>query len=411
MSDKIASREKPANETPLWKSLGLEEERGKPVVNVDNFMRVLEYDTNLQGLLWYDSFHDRIFTMMEESGNLNGQAHEYTDTQNIHLLAYLQNHLRIARASDSVLYQAVSAYAHRTPKNEPRDWMETLIHDGVSRIDAFLSDSLGVKHGQYERAVSKNFWISMVARIYRPGCQVDNLLILEGAQGIGKNRALRAIGGKWYAQAQGGVDDKDFYLSFQGKLLIEFGELVQLRRSEVERFKAAISCTNDRYRSPYDRTSKDHPRQCIFVGTTNEDEWLNDYSGARRFWPVKCCEENIIDIDYIEKNRDQLFAEAVKRFKENETWWEVPEAAAKEQENRRVTDPWEPIVTDWLKGHPLDVTIAEVASEALGVNPDVLDLGKSKRIANCLKVAGRRKKHTMDGNCWTMNLTEPKAEN
>lgn len=404
------NREKPSlpRDLPLWKSLGLVEERGKPVINVDNLMRVLENETHLQGILWYDSFHDRIFTSICENGTQNGQAHEYTDTQNIHLLTYLQNTLSISRASDAVLYQAVNAHAHRTARNEPRDWMESLQHDGSPRIDNFLADALGVKHGQYERAVSKNFWLTLVARVYRPGCQVDNLLILEGPQGIGKNRALRAIGGKWYAQAQGRVDDKDFYLSFQGKLLIEFGELVQLRRSEIERFKAAISCTNDRYRSPYDRTSKDHPRQCVFVGTTNEEEWIGDTSGGRRFWPVKCCESNVIDIDYIDKNRDQLFAEAVARFKANETWWEMPESALVEQENRRITDPWEPIIADWLKGHPNDVTVAEAAYEAIGVDPDVLDLGKSKRIANCLKIAGRKKKHTANGNVWTLNLAEPK---
>lgn len=405
----VGRREKPLKDAiPLWKSLGLAEERGKPVINADNMLRVLENDPHLEGILWYDSFHDRIFTTIGADASTNCQMREYTDTENIHLLTYFQGHLGIGKANDTILRQAVVAQAYRHSRNELRDWLDTLVHDGSPRIDDFMSSALGARKSIYTRAVSKNFWLSMVARVYRPGCQVDNMVVLEGMQGIGKNKALRAIGGKFYAQAPGTPDDKDFYLAFQGKLLIEFAELANLKKADAERIKSCITCTNDRYRSPYDRTSKDHPRQCIFVGTTNESRWLTDPSGARRFWPIKCEEENLLNVKYIEDHHDQLFAEAVSRFKQNETWWEVPESAPEEQEARRIPDAWEDAVAEYSKGHPQEITVAEVA-DYLQIPLERLNMAEQKRIASCLRLAGRQDKHTNQGNRWVLpvNRSEP----
>lgn len=400
--ERFKDREKPALSIPLWKGLNLFEERGRPIISADNLLRVLDHDKNLSGVVWYDSFYDRMYTAIGQDGTLDGQAWEYTDTEHIHLLTYMQGHLGIARCTDTVLRQAITAYAYRNRRNAPREWLDSLKHDGVPRIDTFLTNALGARPSLYSRAVSKNFWLSMVARIFRPGCQMDNMLVLEGAQGIGKNRVLRAIGKDWYAQAPGTPEEKDFYLAFQGKLIVEFAELANLRKSDIEKVKSCITCPNDRYRSPYERTSKDHPRQCIFVGTTNESEWLNDSQG-RRFWPVKCEEEGLINVEYVEQNREQLFAEAVERFKANETWWEVPEAAKEEQEARRIRDPWEEIIRDWLKGHPDPVSVLDVAVAALELPPERIGMLEAKRIAGCLKACSRMLKHTTLGNVWTVH--------
>lgn len=404
-------REKPTKDAiELWRSLGLVEERNRPVANEDNLRRVLEYDPNLQGVVWYDVFHDKIFTTLGSNGELNGHAGEFTDTENLHLLTYLQNHLSIHKAKKTVLFDAVDAHAHANPKNEVKDWMESLVHDGKPRIDTFMSYGMGAKHHMYTRAVSKNFWLSMVARVYKPGCQVDNLVVLEGAQGIGKNRAWRAVGGKWYTQTKCRPDEKDFYLTLQGKLIVEFNELVAVRRSDAEEMKACISCTVDNYRTPYGRVSRDHPRQCVFVGSTNEPFYISDPSGGRRFWPIKCNEENLIDIDYIEQNREQLFAEAVARFKAGETWWEMPEEALEEQEARRITDELETPVKTWSDSHSWDITIADLAADLLEIQVADLDVPMQRRLAVCLRLAGRVKVHTAEGNVWRLNSVKTPNE-
>lgn len=403
-------REKPIKDgVPLWKSLDLIEERGKPLINADNLMRVLEHDQRLQGMIWYDRFHDKIFTTLDRTGEPNGHPSEYSDTENLHLLTYIQSHLEIPKANKLTLFDAVVAHANAHPKNEIKDWLDTLVHDERPRIDNFFPVALGSKHGQYERAVSKNFWLSMIARIYRPGCQVDNLVVLEGAQGIGKNRAWRAVGGKWYSQTMGDPKDKDFYLSLQGKLVVEFNELATVKRADAERMKACISCTVDNYRTPYERVSRDHPRQCIFVGSTNEPFYISDPSGGRRFWPIKCNESDIINIEYIEKNREQLFAEAVARFKANETWWEVPESALREQEARRVSDEWEDSIRVYSSSHTWDLTLSEIAREVMKIDIEDLDLGTQRRIGACLRIVGREKVHNDTGNVWRLTL-KSKAE-
>lgn len=390
----------PIADLPIWHSLGLIAERGKPIINADNMLRVLENDQAIQGILWYDEFQDRIYTTIGADATINGKASEYTDTENIHLLTYFQGHLGISKCTETVLRQAVLSCAHRNKRNTARDWLDSLKHDGSPRIDTFLSSALGARPSVYSRAVSKNFWISMAARIQRPGCQVDNMMVFEGPQGIGKNKVLRAIGRDWYAQAPGTPDDKDFYLAFQGKLLIEFSELANIRKSDTEKIKSCISCPTDRYRSPYERSSKDHPRQCVFVGTTNDNEWLHDPGGARRFWPIKCEEDGMINVEYVEANRDQLFAEATSRFKAGETWWEAPESAKQEQEARRVRDPWEEIIRDWLSGHPDSVSVLQVACDALDLKIDKVGMLESKRIAGCLRACSRVIKHCVQGNVW-----------
>jgi predicted P-loop ATPase len=183
----------------------------------------------------------------------------------------------------------------------------------------------------------------MVARVYRPGCQQDHMIVLEGPQGIGKSSALRTIGGDYFAEQHEAITGKGFFEVLQGKLLIEISELDAFRHAAITKVKQVITCTNDRFRNPYDRHAQDHPRQCVFAGTTNKDDWNQDETGARRFWPIAC--QRQIDIEAIRIHRDQFFAEAVARFKAGATWWEMPaEETQREQEQRYVPPAWvEPI--------------------------------------------------------------------
>lgn len=365
----------------LWQKYGIVcTKQGQPVCNVDNVVRVFEQMVAMQGLVWYDEFHDKHFT------NWNSTSpREWADIDTLKLTQILQRQLGLLRISDDIVYKAVMIYAERTIKNEPRDWMNSLAWDGENRLETFFIESFGMQDSEYARAASQNWWISMAARIFHPGCKVDTMIILEGAQGKFKSMALSVIGGKWFAEAQESPLSKDFYMALHGKLIIEISELDSFRRAEDTLIKRLLACYVDRYRPPYGRASRDFPRQCVFVGTTNEDAYLKDHTGARRFWPVKIGE---IDIERIRAEREQLFAEAAARFKRGETWYHMPgDQTAEQQEWRRQMDEWETIIADFVKLKD-ETTVKEVATEALKIDLSKLDLLVQRRIGKILRTIG-----------------------
>ncbi|MBK8260172.1 MAG: hypothetical protein IPK80_02405 [Nannocystis sp.] len=183
--------------------------------------------------------------------------------------------------------------------------------DEVERVDTFLTKYIPCNGDEELRAVvGRRFLVSLVRRIFEPGCQSDQLLVLEGDQGIYKSSAFRAlVGDEWFSDASFNVEDKDAVMVIFSKWLIEFGELSTLDRTTAEHTKAFITRRSDRIRAPFDRKAKDYPRQCLFVGSTNKDEYLKDDTGNRRYWPFKVVSN--CEIDLIRRDREQLFAEAL----------------------------------------------------------------------------------------------------
>ncbi len=245
------------------------------------------------------------------------------------------------------------AFAHAF--HPVREYLQSLHWDGTPRIDRWLSDAFEVEATAYSMAVGKNTLIGAVARVMRPGCQMDTMLILEGEQGIGKTRAVRALAGQdWYCETIEKPGTKDFYQSLRGMWIVEMGELDSLRKSDVTRVKQVLSSTADNYRPSFGKRSVSFPRQNIFIGTTNETHYLIDPTGARRFWPVKCLSSNV---DYIQAMRDQLWAEALHRFQKGEPWHEVPEDEAREQQDARYdADSLEDIVGAWVRNPETELT-------------------------------------------------------
>ena len=378
-----------------WERLGVATaQNGSPICNVDNAQRVIEGREEFKDLIWYDDFHKRYLTKFSFMTFEQGPAREWTDVDCLNLTSFMQRHLGLRRMSDEMVHKASIIVAHRNAKNEPRDWLNSLSWDGVPRCDAFFTDCFGAAPTAYARAASKNFWIGMAARVFLPGCQLDNMVVLEGSQGIGKTRALRAIGGPWYAEAKEAVTSSDFFMILHGKLIVEIAELDSFNRAEVTRIKQVVTCSTDRYRSPYARSAQDHPRMSIFVGTTNEQAYLRDNTGARRFWPMRC---GVVDLAKIEAQREQLFAEAVARFKLKETWHEMPLAETmREQEDRRQVDEWELIVSEFLKGQ-FQTTTRDVAWH-LKIETAKLDMILQKRIAAVLRTLGWEKRMARDGD-------------
>jgi predicted P-loop ATPase len=284
---------------------------------------------------------------------------EVSDIDVVRIKKWLAEHYRF-EPSDDRIWQAISAIADENRFHPVRDYLDTLEWDGKPRLDTWLKDYLNAEAPEpYLSAVSRKVLCAMVARIYRPGTKFDYVLILEGFQGVGKSTALRNLAGDaWFSDAEIDVSDKDAVMTMRSKWLIELGELSGMRSADVELLKAFVSRTEDRIRVPYGKRAENFPRQCIFIGSTNRDEYLKDPTGNRRFWPVKV---GACDFKQLELDRDQLFAEAKIAWGLGEPLYlespDMVKAAVKEQEARTVRDSFDDLISDWLSKGESDDSI------------------------------------------------------
>lgn len=308
---------------------------------------------------------------------------------------------------------AVRAVAELNRYHPVRDWLESLHHDGKPRLDTWLTRYLGVDASPYSRAVARAFLVAMVARIMQPGCKHDHVLVLGGAQGIGKSTACGILGGEYAGDNMPSIRDgaREAGLYLRGHWLVELAELAPSRKAEAEDLKAFLTRATDEIRAPYARRADVVPRQCVFVGTTNETAFLRDASGGRRFWPVTCGAK--IEAEALAEDREQLFAEAVAAFRAGEQWHLPPDLerqAAIEQEAAREEHPWEQPIRRILDGltegdgfdrQPKDsVTISELLT-LLGIPAAQHTSGNARQVAGILRMFGWSRGHTRTGKAWT----------
>jgi putative DNA primase/helicase len=304
----------------------------------------------------------------------------------------MQQAIGMHSIAESQVASAARYVARQRVRHCAREQAQSFTWDHEPRIALAFEDFWGVmpasnQPSEYIRAVSFNFFVALIARIMRPGCQLDTMVIFEGPQGIGKSRALRILGGDWYSLAAESVTSKDFFQVLPGCWLLEIGEMDSFSRAERERTKLVISTPTDRYRPSYARNARDFPRQCVFAGTTNHDDYGNDDTGLRRFLPVRCTE---IDIPGLSTARPQLLAEALHHFSAGAHWWDVPRATDA-QADRQAVDIWTDIVLDYVIGKP-DVAIADVLRDALKIRDADMTRVQELRVGRILKLADWTKK-------------------
>ena len=295
--------------------------------------------------------------------------------------------------SHDAAWTACQLAAAERSRHPVQAYLETLAWDGELRIDHWLQTYLGSP--EEGRHVGAWWLISAVARAMRPGCQVDHALILEGPQGARKSTALRILAGEWYQGALGDLRDKDGVQSLLGAWIVEISELEAIRGQAVSRVKEFLTQTHDRYRPSYGRGQVVRPRSCVFAGTTNDAAYLYDSTGARRFWPVSV---QALDLDALERDRDQLWAEAVIQYRDGVQWWprqsDEPELA-EIADSRTVHDPWEPIVAARIADRA-DWSAREILSEVLKLDTQHLDRTAAMRVGaicrrlGCSKVRSQR---------------------
>jgi len=377
-----------------WSQLGLSVNAGgQPALNMDNVLRFLEGE---KAPIWRDSFSGKIRTGWDFSVHRpSDKPHDWHDSDVLSLLLYLQRHLGLTKIAEDAVLKAVESYAYSHTKSEPAEWLLGLVWDKKPRLNNMLTDVFHVKPSQYHEHVISNCFKAMVARVLNPGCKADEMMVLIGPQGCRKSTALEIIGGQWYASVQQKVDTDDFTRAVHGKMLVEIAELTAFKKADSEAIKRMLSTPSDRYTEKYARYAQDVPRTCIFVGTTNQDEFLNDPTGARRFWPVILPDDKPIDTERLKEQREQLFAEAVYRWKYLAEPWHVVDnvEALKATDAHRVGDPWEEQVLLWVMGIT-DPTIYDICTSALKLEPKYIDRATTARIGNILRAHGRKSKVT-----------------
>jgi len=371
---------------PHWTDGLMKESRGTRLGNLRNVLYTLRSASEWQGVLSYNEFAARVVTKKPPPWG-GHTLEQWTDHHDTLACEWFQEQGIAAPAG--TVGRGIQAVARENPFHPVRDYLNGLTWDGSPRLDRWLVTYFGVEDSEYVRAIGPRYLISAVARVFQPGSQADHMLILEGPQGTQKSSALRALARPWFTDRISSLGSKDSSMEVAGVWLIEMSELDALTRATTSAINSFVTRRNERFRPPYAKHMIDYPRQCVFAGSINPSGgYLKDPTGARRFWPVAC---GVIDLEGIEHDRDQLWAEALCRFKAGDPWWlesqKLEALAAVEQTARFEVDAWTEKVGEWLVDHN-DVSVGEVLVGALGISQESWSQTAQNRVASILATYG-----------------------
>lgn len=296
-----------------------------------NVRLVLENDPGLKGRIAWDEM-DLLPTVKgdlpwREAEGRRGRSWQNGDDANLRLYMEVNYHIT---GKDKILDGVeITAKAHSF--HPVREYIQAAEWDGVPRVDTLLVRYLGAADTAYTRAVTRKTLVAAVARVFRPGVKFDYMLTIRGRQGIGKTALIGRLAGDWYSDSFSTVQGKEAYEQVRRAWIIEVGELAGMKKAEAEAIKLFISKREDQYRPAYGRQIEIFPRQCIFVGTTNEAEFLRDPTGNRRFWVVDTPNsDSRVDFrpELTEDVVHQIWAEAYHYYQQGEDLYLTGEAEA-----------------------------------------------------------------------------------
>ena len=396
-----------------WEEKLRHTEKGVLAQTIENVVTILRYDPKLAGALALNEMDHNIVVKSDLPWRKVTGTSQWVDADDAALRFYLERIYGIA--SKDKIFDAVNVVAGENKFHPVRDYLDGCTWDGVPRVETLLIDYLGAEDNAYTRAVTRKALVAAVARVYRPGCKFDYMLTLRGRQGLGKSALIAKLGGQWFSDTFSTMQGKEAYEQVMGVWIMEVGELAGMRKAEAETIKLYISKQTDRFRPAYGRRLQEFPRQCIFIGTTNETQFLRDTTGNRRFW--------VVDTPNIPARNmwDELtpavvrliWAEAVELYKAGEELYlsrELEKVAREVQEAYEEENPKAGIVADYLERllpegwDALDyysrrqwletdavgtirrttVCTLEIWTEALGGHPDKLDRYGAKDIRDIM---------------------------
>lgn len=333
----------------------------------ENVFTFLMHHPALKGLVAFDEFSYRIIKKRDPPWASTPGEWTTNDDYFLGLFLAQTRGIRLTVKSEGTLTAGVAMAAFKARYHPVRDYLNALVWDGVQRLPFWLHETAGAADTTYHRLVGRWFLLGMVNRVLNPGCQMDNMIVLEGAQGKLKSSLLRALAGEWFADTPIRIGDKDALLNLAGVWLYEVAELDSFNKAEVTAVKQYVSSRVDRVREPYSRRPSDRQRSCVLAGTTNQHEYFKDSTGSRRFWPVAC--DNDIDLVKLKEWRDQLFAEAVAELVKGERYFPTREEVTKfiepEQESREISDPWFERIALWVDSPEQELTTSYTSSQLL----------------------------------------------
>ena len=303
--------------------------KGNIEPTIENALIILKNDPKIKGHYYYDAFRERPVVC----GDLPWQPFDkrHTDLWSDADDAGLRMHLEKFYHIDNVLKirDAVELAMTASARHPVREYLQSLKWDGIPRADTLFIDYLGAEDNVYTREVTRKALIGAVARIMSPGCKHDHVLVLVGPQGSRKSTTLAKLGKKWFSDSLYTVAGKDAYEQLQGYWIIEMGEMAATKKADLEQIKQFVSKQTDSYRAAYARRTQDHPRQCAFFGSTNDDEFMRDATGGRRFWPVNVTDAGrVLGDSLTDEIVDQVWAEILVRYNAGEQWYLSPEVEA-----------------------------------------------------------------------------------
>lgn len=297
-----------------WRKEYLVSGNGKRTPVTANVLLCLRNHPDWVGTLGYNELSRRVVTLRETPWNC--EKFVWRDSDDVRLADWLQQ-IEKLMIRPRHLTEIVECVSEERSFHPVQQYLAGLQWDGVLRLDNWLTTHMGAVASPYVSCVGKCWMISAVARAIKPGIKADHCLILEGQQGTLKSTGVQVLGEPWFTDDVGEVGTKDTLDQIQN-WIVELGELDSISKTDAGKLKAFMSRQTDRFRPPYGRRVQEFPRQCVFVGTCNPSQYLRDGTGGRRFWPVTAGK---IDIPGLRRDKDQLWAEAYRRYCAGERWW------------------------------------------------------------------------------------------
>lgn len=363
-------------------------EEGLPYAKLQNLVTVLTHDSRWKGRIRFNEF----------AGEVELDGDPITDSIDCEVAIWLDKVYSINAQSKSI-HEAINTAAQRQPYHPVRSYLDRLKWDSSPRVEQLLSHYMGAEGSQLHAAISKCFLVSCVARIYKPGCKVDTTLILQGKQGARKSTAFATLckNREWFSDTALDLRNKDSRQALPGVWIYEMAELDGIRPREASTVKAFLSNGIDRYRPSYGRRMIRWPRQTVFVGTTNEQAFLSDNTGSRRFWVAQVGD---ILLEELAKDVDQLWAEAVFLYKRGEQWWLDEEHTAPLQEASepfQQVDSWEDAINEYINSKQTNgILIGDVLTRAINMDLASQTKQHTMRVAGIMQKLGWKKKRVRD---------------